>query len=233
MHIFTKNQIADLRAQFKTVFPKNIILDACENFSWQGKSASEANHVRESVAASFHKWAENGFENEIFHTQIQAVHRWGFGSDAPAHLFNEPNKTALIQCLLLWHKDSDIEQKQDSLSTALGINGVKIARHSKWLCFLDHKRFAIYDSRVSLALRSLNINDKRAFPTVGRRSTKEVIYPNATYIGNTEAKRNAYMSKSYINFLALLDSVNEDYQLENICEIEKALFMLGNQKQYW
>ncbi|MGC3030495.1 hypothetical protein ACPUER_36245, partial [Burkholderia sp. DN3021] len=53
----------------------------------------------------------------------------------------------------VWGANSSTRQDLTAAFASLYDRGVKIARVSKWFCFLNQRRFAIYDSRVSVALR--------------------------------------------------------------------------------
>lgn len=128
----------------------------------------------------------------------------------------------------------------ESLIALLEIKYLGIARVSKFVCFLDQDRYAIYDSRVSYALKDLTLDGaQRVFPFVGGRPVKNSRYVLADVI----ASKPRHMTAVYIVFLHLLQRVAEklnerggitDRPLQQVVGqqwtpalLEMALFMAG------
>lgn len=145
-------------------------------------------------------------------------------------LYDPPHLQNFRLMMKTWLAANSPEDMHQTLSTCLETPFVKIARFSKWICFIDQEKFAIYDSRVSLALRQIQVKGRRFFPTLG---TKSLGRPKADYIAanaNSSAKK---MSEIYLTYTELLQTVRSNYDLPSVASIEMALFMLGLDKRYW
>ena len=223
----------DIYSKFVNIYSNQDLLKAYQEFTWQRKGVKESIKIRNDLAREFQNWAKNGFEYSIAENQIQKVHDWGFGRPLSAKLLNSENLKTIIKMLKTWYFSSADVELRATLIQSLLIKGIKIARQSKWICFLDQSKFGIYDSRVSLALRKVEIDGKRIFPTVGRRTTKNKKYPQSTYLGNTTVKQAERMSKCYINYIKLLEDIVQNSNFKKAADIEMALFMLGNNKKNW
>ena len=119
---------------------------------------------------------------------------------------------------------------RESLAKCLKTPNIKIATFSKWICFTDQSNFAIYDSRVSLALRKIKIDKKRFFPTLGSRAKGR---PQSDYIGSNASSAADQMAGKYMVYLDLLHSILSATTLSRVTELEMALFMLGTEDKYW
>jgi hypothetical protein len=116
------------------------------------------------------------FESRDSLSLADRIHKWGFGHNFTS-LLEEKSQFRQSFCRLIsvWRVPGlgPGEQllKTDALSEMLSLNRVGIAKASKWICFIDQSRYAIYDSRVALALRNISIDGERIFPIIGRRAT--------------------------------------------------------------
>jgi len=105
----------------------------------------------------------------------QSVHRWGFNNTSirKSVLNHDGFELCLFKLIREWQQSDDVlvkESTKTTLRALLGIPGVGLATATKWICFLDQKRYAIYDSRVSYALQNLIFDGTgRAFPYIGSR----------------------------------------------------------------
>jgi len=234
--IFNSAQVIELANQFELIISKEELVEAIKSFSWGGISGVASLEERDKAAVSFQNWAKAGFPDDRFDTEIQKVHIWGFRqplSKSTSHILSEPHRSVISECMKTWYANSDISERRKSLIEALKIKSIGIARLSKWVCFLDQEAYAIYDSRVSLALRRLRFDGQRAFPTIGRRSSAKTKYPYQSYLGKDSFQVAENITSAYLNFLALLDALKLRYHISSSSEIEKGLFMLGQDPRYW
>lgn len=112
-----------------------------------------------------------------------------------------------------------VESQGDHL---LDLPGVGIATVSKWIALLDQDRNAIYDSRVSVALRNVCINGGRCFPIVPRRpSGNHSPWPSDHVATKT-------MWTFYVDYLAVMRCVGLEAGLKP-SQVEMALFMIGDE----
>lgn len=152
---------------------------------------------------------------------ISDIYRWGFGRNTPNVNGDDWRKIAGTLVREFSKSRPDVPQQKAVLKMLLDTKGIKIATASKWVCFCDQRRYAIYDSRVSIALREILSEDgKRLFPTVGRRKTKSSQYPNADVMSVSQ------MVEKYFLYLEALRVISERTRLK-VAEIEMALFMIG------
>jgi len=234
--VFNSAEVMQLADQFELIISKEKLDEAIKSFSWGGVSEAASLKARDKVADSFKNWAKAGFPDNRFDEEIQKVHVWGFGqplSKSTCHILKEPHRSVLSECMKKWYSKSDISERRESLREALKIKSIGIARLSKWVCFLDQEVYAIYDSRVSLALRRLRLDDHRAFPTIGRRSSAKIKYPYQSYLGKDSLEVAENVTYAYLNFLALLDVLKIRFNISSSSEIEKGLFMLGQHPHLW
>ncbi len=111
------------------------------------------------------------------------------------------------------------------LSKLLSHNGLGIATVSKCVCFVNQTRFAIFDSRVSIALRNVTIEGHRAFPVVGRRPSGGRIAWTSTPLLSVSPICTA---RAYIDYLQILGHLSNTIDGMNAAQIEMALFMAGD-----
>jgi len=123
------------------------------------------------------------------------------------------------------------EAKVSTLADLLSIKHVGIALASKWLCFVNQQTYAIYDSRVSLAMRDLAIDGNRVFPIVARRSLKE----KPAWRADSVARHPKRMAESYWSYLRVINRAKDligphkgEQRGLYPAEVEMALFMLGD-----
>lgn len=133
------------------------------------------------------------------------VHVWGF--DVPVsprvRLHADFSRSMGTLCEAWSDKvhPSTNEDALSSLAALLAVPDLGIARVTKFVCFLDQQRYAIYDSRVSYALKDLSLDGGwRVFPFVGGRQPKEKNFVYGEAILNSPRKS----STVYLSFLRLL-----------------------------
>lgn len=221
--------------QFLGIFPSLTIKQAYENFSWgDANTPQEAVATRSKAANDFSSWVTAGCPREIAIQKIDGVNKWGFNGQGldkrQVILYEEPYLSNFISMIQAWKECNDTEKMQDTLATCLQTPYVKIARFSKWICFVDQNKFAIYDSRVSLALRQIKLDDSRVFPTLGAKSKGR---PNADFISANKIVAAEKVAEIYILYNNMLRALLPHYNLASVAELEMALFMLGTDKSYW
>lgn len=227
--------LALIKYQFEQLFPAETIVHAYHNFNWgNAKSTVDAINARHLVADEFSRWVQDGCNLDAAPHAIDHVHKWGFGGQGlnkrQAILLEDKYLTSFIDMTKEWGRAEQPIEMRRCLEKCLQTPYVKIARFSKWICFVDPIKYAIYDSRVSLALRKIKLSNKRVFPTLGSKSQNR---PNADFIGSTSQVAASRMSESYMIYLDLLNSILPDTNLSGVADIEMALFMLGTNKEYW
>jgi len=143
----------------------------------------------------------------------QSVHRWGFNNTSirKSVLRNNSFESCLLEVIREWQKPDDAIEREvarTALRTLLCIQGLGLATATKWICFLDQRRFAIYDSRVSYALHPLELDGGgRTFPFIGPRVSygrrAEIVYGDSC-VGNPDRA-----AITYLNFLAVIRKTAE------------------------
>lgn len=156
------------------------------------------------------------------------VYKWGFGGKSiPAKISrNAGFPTALLDTLTAFEGSTPqhIAAREPSLAALLSIGGLGIATASKWICFLNQGRFGIFDSRVSIAFRSIHVTGDRAFPIVGRRklANRTAFRPDGQVVSASQR-----MARAYLDYLVVLSEVARLTSMQP-AEVEMALFMIGD-----
>ena len=231
---FTESNVQEISEQFCKLFPKSRLEEAYETFSWgKAKTSENAMTIRQAIYKEFSSWANSKNLKPNASEQIQKVHKWGFGRNLDkreANLLKDPHLTYFLDMIQTWQISQDPKKMLDTLEKSLLTPHVKIARFSKWICFIDQSKYAIYDSRVSLALRTISLKHKRVFPTLGAKSEGR---PNGDYISRNPQIAAEKIAGCYMLYLDILHTTLGEYDLSSVAQIEMALFMLGPRKEYW
>ena len=228
-------------------YSKEKVEEYRKNFEWQKKNATESLYNRNNKAEEFQSWirkltkqskpdlkeAENMFNHVL---------EWGFGTknffNGKKYINNKQKKVGELKdfCKFIndWNKGDrkekrkSSEEKRKSHLNILNISGVGIARSSKWICFIDQENYAIYDSRVSLALSKI-INEKKKkpfFQVLKRRDLKTKKYPK----GSSRSK--SLTVDDYFIFLKFINKVADEYGIKPY-KVEMSLFMMGDNEEYY
>ena len=221
-----ESEIQALCVEFSQAFPESHIREAIANFRW-GKNPAHSKREREEVAMKFQSWVFRGCPISEAKNNADLVMQWGFkGQKSPESLAE--NLEDFCELITVWKKQESAADMQELLARHLRLKDIGIAKVSKWICFVDPKRFCIYDSRVSVTLRALGKGEGRTFPTVGRRKTERTkSFPNQNH------RTAEQMAVDYCKFLDLIHAIRTHYQMNSASEIEMALFMLGDDPQNW
>lgn len=195
-----------------------------KKFSWGKNSPLDALNKRVELESMTQNWIQSGSNDEC-RIILERIYAWGFGGrQPPISTSHNSFQFAFINMMRTWDdRDSSQKLKVEALEKILSFKKIGIAAASKWICFIDQSRYAIYDSRVSIALSEVtNTDGKRIFPIIGRRSTKAKKYPAQDAIVS-KAKE---MSEIYISYLETLNKITEITKMPT-SHIEMALFMIG------
>ena len=211
--------------QFCSKYSQTELQDAIDGFEWRDTTEASLAKRRE-ISEKYSQWAREGAAIDTAEVMATEVYKWGFGkNNCPNSLkSNLPLFCRVNRC---WNEGSDRKQMVELLSKLLCLKGIGIATASKWICFIDEDRYAIYDSRVSAALRSIKINTKQVFPTVGRRPIATKSYPPATF------RTPSQMASDYLFFTDFSSVVAKRYGIDSPAKVEMGLFMLGNSEDNW
>jgi len=133
-------------------------------YEWpKGVRIKKAWERRCDLETQVKRWIAGGFQRGQGWTVANAIHQWGFGLILPEQ--KENWEQHYHDALSLMQEDRMAYAAEHLIrhSPRLGIVGV-----SKLLSFADQTRFAIYDSRVGFALRTVTVTINgdiyRAFP---------------------------------------------------------------------
>jgi len=179
-------------------YPRSLI-----NFEWNNERMPAAWKTREELSPG--AVIE---DNRCAIEYAQRVHRWGFNNTSirKSVLHNHKFETCLFKLIGEWQKPDGVLERENAKTTLrslLDIPGVGLATASKWICFLDQQRYAIYDSRVSYALQQLKCDESgRAFPFVGSRVGNN--RRRETVNGDTCVSSPDRAVITYLNFLAVI-----------------------------
>lgn len=227
---YTEEQITEIANDILKKYPEDLLFQKYREYSWEEMTNqnNESWNDRETRSKNLLQSLETtNFENEV-----QSIHEWGF--DQPFSIQPEATQANFLITLrnaLCQLRDANNPVNiENTLVTAIDYRGVGIATISKWFCFIDQERYSIFDSRVSIALREVNItiegDECRAFPIVGRRQGAR------PYAWLQTSLSKARWIRSYIDYIRAIRRVstlikNDSLHLK-VGQIEMALFMIGD-----
>jgi hypothetical protein len=223
MSRYTTQEKAAIAADLLNTFPPKHLREKAHEFQWKNRSMPDAWEERVRLQLDL----QRSTDDQASIAAAQAIHRWGFGSDF-ALLDNDKScQQAVLVMIKNFSTTCNREVLETSLSTVLSLPDIGIATASKWTCLSDQLRFAIYDSRVSVALRSVCVDEKhRAFPILPRqagdqrRESKRIAFT----ANNLEPAR---MSRAYLDYNDVIRIVALNAGLPTAL-VEMALFMDGD-----
>jgi hypothetical protein len=198
---------------------QNALISGRKNYRWKNKSLIESlekrNHLSRLIVLS--RILNNG---GVDRDTLDSIMEWGFPNN-PLFAERDPNK-----CLEITRKAFNLldEGKPSEAICKLLSPHVGISRASKIIGLFDQNYFAIYDSRVGLALATLKDGDDRLIKIPPRRPQLGKTYPS-DYCAPDEWGRN------YQKLLWVLEIIrnllNEEGYPFNLADVEMALFMMG------
>ena len=205
------NAIAE---QIRTRYPTSNLEHHYRLFEWNGDPSDAAWAKRADLSGQLQTAVRSGDLDKLL-VALQAIHDWGFPKKKRFPAAIQEQGPAILDAL----RAQQHSPREGDVASLLGIYGVGIATASKWVCFLDQTRYAIFDSRVSVALREVCVDSKRCFPVLPRDSKNA--WPN-DYV----SKRK--MARFYVLYLEALAALSPSTGFKP-AEIEMALFMIGDE----
>ena len=224
----------------KQYYSKKKIKEYYAKFKWQKKNAEESIKIRKKAAKKFQDWANSltiqANPDPKAEEMFNHVLEWGFNNkdffNSKIYINSNQNKKdnlkKFFKFIYILTNEGKREDKKESHLSILNITGVGIARSSKWICFIDQEKYAIYDSRVSLALSKIKNaeGDKPFFQVLQRRNLIDTKYPK----GNSRTE--SLTVDDYFIFLKFINKVADDYEMLPY-KVEMSLFMMGDDDMYY
>jgi hypothetical protein len=224
---YSQKSLVDIVASVFEIYSTEQLRSLYNTFRWQKIVLPAAETKRNDLSVSLVSALKSGHRADL-ESAANDIHVWGFGRSIPDSVRNSlsfwSNLGAALNAFSEKH-DDEIYQCVEPLAKLLTHERVGIATASKWVCFVDQKRFAIFDSRVSIALRNVTIDGHRAFPVVGRRPSGGRLAWATTPLLNASPIRTA---RAYIDYLKVVGNLSNIIGHLTPAQIEMALFMAGD-----
>jgi hypothetical protein len=189
------------------------IIEARASYQWGSKSTiecvKERNEVSRTIMSSRIK---NG--GAVSLEALDRVMAWGGFGSFP---LREPEK--VLETTRRAFDFLDNGEIEESVLTLLSVHQVGIASATKIIGLSDQYRYAVYDSRVGTALRSLTYKGERVVKCPAGRSRQGDICSDSAW------------ARNYVKLLEVLEIMgnvlNEESYPFNVTDVEMALFMMG------
>lgn len=217
-------------------YPIEVLRDAHRRFAWPVRRRSgmtcptAAEHEaavekRKNVGAELQCAIQTGCSERLA-TALREVHKWGLPGEPPKCL-NDASILPVLEAAAA--KKPWLQAK--AIEPLLNLKGVGIAAVSKWIGLANENCYAIYDSRVSVALRDIAGEHGRYCAVVARRATKTRKPWPADHIQAND------MAKVYLRYCEALRDIHGVYKDMPPARTEMALFVLGDvacpDPQHW
>lgn len=197
-------------------YPAETLEQHCRAFEWKNQRFTTASNKRRELSNTLVTALKNASETGLV-AALMDIHMWGLAGKFPPAIQNHKKR---IHAVLRTAKRGELQEKE--IESLLDIPGIGIATASKWICLVDQDRFAIFDSRVSVALKDICVDGKRSFPIVARRkSARHTPWPS-------DQVTPERMASFYTHYTDTLAEVGAKVRMKP-SEIEMALFMIGDQ----
>ncbi|WP_374701974.1 hypothetical protein [Ideonella sp. B508-1] len=223
---YTPTEIHAISQDVLRVYPAARIQREYLRFMWRGVGLPQARVTRDHLCSPLQSAVRSRSKKQLLDA-ANDIHDWGFGQPVPNLVLGASNfLPALLEVLAAFDGTTPAytSMQESTLVALLSIPGLGIATVSKWICFMDQSRYGIFDSRVSIALRDVQLQDVRAFPVMGRRPlVGKQAFSSDTQILSSSTRT----ARAYLDYLAVLSSVARAVRLD-AAEVEMALFMLGD-----
>jgi hypothetical protein len=198
---------------------KDALIAGRRNYRWKENSLNESLEKRNRLTRLIVKSRirNNG---GVDLTTLDEIMAWGFPRN-PQFLPRDPNK-----CLEITRQAFNLldEGKPAEAICKLMSFPLIISRASKIVGLSDPNYFAIYDSRVGLALETLTDGNKRLIKIPGRAPQPGKTFPMDT-CSNEEWGAN-YQKLMWV-MEVIANVLNEEGYPFNLADVEMALFMMG------
>lgn len=225
---YSDEEVNQIAAAALDRYPQVSLHEFYRGFLWQGVGLPVAWSKRNALELQL-KTALRSGNLASLRTAADDIHTWGFGSGIPSALDVSPGFWGDLQRALKAFQAASggaLLMCEKPLAGLLEHQRLGIAKVSKWVCFVDQSRYAIFDSRVSIALRSVTTADgQRAFPIVGRRPSGG----RSAWPANSEVLSSpSRTARCYIDYLRVIETVSSAVSPQSPAQVEMALFMAGN-----
>jgi len=224
---YSQKSLVEIVASIFEIYSPEQLRLLYNTFYWQDIVLPAAETKRNDLSSSLVLALQSGHMADL-ESAANNIHVWGFGRGIPETVRNRLSFLSDLESVLkafAEKQDDEIYQCAEPLAKLLTHERVGIATASKWVCFVDQKRFAIFDSRVSIALRNVTIDGHRAFPVVGRRPSGGRLAWTATPLLHAFPIRTA---RAYIDYLRVVGLLSNIIGHMTPAQIEMALFMAGD-----
>ena len=216
-------EASELANALLLIYPEEELDQWFKKFAWGNNSHEDSVATRQTLIDLGRTLSANASSVVEFFNEVK---KWGFNNqEIDFGLRN--NSSFRSRCLALfeaWQGDSE-KEKIETMGNLMEFPGMGIANVSKFTAMTDSVFGAIYDSRVSIALRPITYEGKVFFPTVGRRKTQSKPHYNASVM--TQKKYRFKLAERYMLFLHMLSEVRDRTKFDQNSQIEMCLFMIG------
>lgn len=230
-------EIETIVVNCQATYTEDKFLELKDGFQWEKSdfqvSYNKRNQLEKDLTDSL-----RDSDDIKFKKTIADIYKWGFGKQLNKDWINNDKFWELLKELLtgLYKLDCILNIRNTEIPSLikkmLDIKDVGLATLSKWICFVNQSKFAIYDSRVSIALREIKVDEiHRAFPIMARRKLKNKIAWKQDSIFNNVANNDSSsrVANMYVDYLIFLNKLIDKCTLiEKAADIEIALFMAGD-----
>lgn len=194
-------------------YSKEVLKAAYEKFDWRGAGHETCWGKRVELSGKLNDALNERSQDNLINV-LEKIQEWGLVGGLPQGV--RDNAGDVLKLLLAVRDDLSHEVVAD----LLGFNGAKIATVSKWICLVDQREYAIFDSRVSVALRNVTLNDQRYFPIISRAI--HGAWPS-------DYRVRWKMARYFIDYLACMREVASKVDMVP-ARVEMALFMIGDER---
>ena len=227
---YSREEIAAIAQSLLTQYPAAALSLHRSDFRWKQTVLPAAWHFRKSLANQLDAALATKSLAQLL-VVADAIYEWGFGIRIPAAVRRDALFLPTLRRTLLAFRvapPGNYATCVFPLDALLGIKGLGIASVSKWICMVDQGLFAIYDSRVSIALLDVGLPcGCRAFPIVGRRPVRGLsAWPADSQVSNDPSRA----ARSYVDYLHVLAQLRRLHRRHYAARVEMALFMAGEDR---
>jgi len=207
-----------------SIYPESVLSEWFKKFAWGSCSHEESVKTRQELVDIGQALSNN--EDHVVNF-FNTVKRWGFNNqEIDSDLRGDADfRSSCLSLFEAWRGESNTK-KIETMGNLMSFPGMGIANVSKFTAMTDPVFGAIYDSRVSIALRPITYKDKVFFPTVGRRKTLSKPHYNASVM--TQKQNRFKLAERYLLFLQMLSHVCSQTGFARNSDIEMSLFMIGD-----
>ena len=223
---YSDESLSEIVASILEIYPVEQLQLLYSTFCWQNIVLPEAETRRNDLSAVLISSLKSGHANAL-RSAADNIHRWGFDRGIPAPFRESLTFWSDLQAMLTAFEENkgvDLLKCVAPLTRLLSHKGLGIATVSKWVCFVDQAKFAIFDSRVSISLRNVEVAGHRAFPVVGRRRSGARL----AWTASSQLSSPMRAARAYVDYLQVMGILSNVIGGMTAAQIEMALFMAGD-----